>query len=49
MLGWLGLPELLVVEAPANVVYTEYSLAKDQVLLFCFDIFWELWSSRLYG
>jgi hypothetical protein len=39
---------LRVVEAPVNIVYTDYSLAKGQGFLSSFDILWDLWSSRLY-
>lgn len=48
LLGWLGSSGLRVVEAPVNIVYTDYSLAKGQSFLSSFDILWDLWSSRLY-
>ena len=48
LLGWLGSSGLRVVEAPVDVVYTDYSLAKGQSFLSSFDILWDLWSSRLY-
>lgn len=48
LLDWLGSSGLRVVEAPVNIVYTDYSLAKGQSFLSSFDILWDLWSSRLY-
>jgi glycosyltransferase involved in cell wall biosynthesis len=48
LLNWLGSSGLRVVEAPVNIVYTDYSLAKGQSFLSSFDILWDLWSSRLY-
>lgn len=48
LLDWLGSSGLRVVEAPVNIVYTHYSLAKGQSFLSSFDILWDLWSSRLY-
>lgn len=48
MLGRLGSSGLRIVEAPVNIIYTDYSLAKGQGFLSSFDILWDLWSSRLY-
>jgi glycosyltransferase involved in cell wall biosynthesis len=48
MLQWLGASDLRVVEAPVQIVYTDYSLAKGQSLFSSFNILWDLWSSRLY-
>jgi glycosyltransferase involved in cell wall biosynthesis len=48
MLEWLGSSGLRVVEAPVNVVYTNYSLAKGQTAFSAFNILWDLWLSRLY-
>lgn len=48
LLDWLGASDLRVVEAPVNVAYTEYSLAKGQNLFSSFGILWEIWSSRLH-
>jgi glycosyltransferase involved in cell wall biosynthesis len=48
LLDWLGSSGLHVVEAPVNIVYSDYSLAKGQSFLSSFDILWDLWSSRLY-
>jgi glycosyltransferase involved in cell wall biosynthesis len=48
MVGWLGSSGLRIVEAPVNIVYTDYSLAKGQGFFSSFDILWDLWSSRLY-
>lgn len=48
MLVRLGSSGLRIVEAPVNIVYTDYSLAKGQGLLSSFDILWDLWLSRLY-
>jgi glycosyltransferase involved in cell wall biosynthesis len=48
MLEWLGSSGLRIVEAPVNIVYTDYSLEKGQGFFSSFDILWDLWSSRLY-
>ena len=48
MLGWLASSGLRIVEAPVNIVYTNYSLEKGQGFFSSVDILWDLWSSRLY-
>lgn len=48
ILEWLGDSGLRVIEAPVNIVYTDYSLRKGQSLFSSFNILWDLWSSRLY-
>lgn len=48
MLEWLGSSNLKIVEAPVNIVYTDYSLGKGQSLFSSFNILWDLWSSKLY-
>jgi glycosyltransferase involved in cell wall biosynthesis len=48
MLEWLGSSGLRIFEAPVNIVYTEYSLAKGQTVFSSFNILWDLWLGRLY-
>jgi len=45
---WIGASGLKVVEAPVNIVYTSYSLAKGQRFSASFDILWDLWATRLH-
>lgn len=48
MIDWLGSSGLRIAEAPVNITYTEYSLAKGQRFSSSFNILWDLWSSRLH-
>jgi glycosyltransferase involved in cell wall biosynthesis len=48
MLEWLGSSGLRVVEAPVDIVYTDYSLAKGQTAWSSINILWDLWLGRLY-
>ncbi|MDB5693446.1 MAG: glycosyltransferase family 2 protein [Alphaproteobacteria bacterium] len=48
LLDWLASSDLKVVEAPVNIVYTDYTLAKGQDAFSSFNILWDLWSSRLH-
>ena len=48
MLEWLGTSGLRVIEAPVNIVYTKYSMAKGQTAFSSVNIIWDLWLSRLY-
>ena len=48
LLGWLASSDLKVVEAPVNIVYTDYTLAKGQNAFSSVNILWDLWSSRLH-
>jgi glycosyltransferase involved in cell wall biosynthesis len=48
LLDWLASSDLKVVEAPVNIVYTDYTLAKGQNAFSSLNILWDLWSSRLH-
>ncbi len=48
LLDWLASSDFKVVEAPVNIVYTDYTLAKGQDALSSLNILWDLWSSRLH-
>jgi glycosyltransferase involved in cell wall biosynthesis len=48
LLNWLASSRLKVAEAPVNIVYTDYTLAKGQTAFSSFNILWDLWSSRLH-
>jgi glycosyltransferase involved in cell wall biosynthesis len=48
LLDWLASSDLKVVEAPVNIVYTDYTLAKGQDVFSSLNILWDLWSSRLH-
>ena len=48
LLDWLAASRLKVAEAPVEIVYTDYSLAKGQNALASINILWDLWSSRLH-
>ena len=48
LLDWLASSGLKVVEAPVNIVYTDYTLAKGQNAFSSLNILWDLWSSRLH-
>lgn len=48
IIEWIGSSGLNVVEAPVNIVYTDYSLQKGQRFSSSFDILWDLWAVRLY-
>lgn len=48
LIAWLGRSELKVVEAPVEITYSTYSLAKGQNAFSSFNILWDLWSRKLH-
>ena len=48
LVNWLAASHLKVVEAPVDIVYTDYTLAKGQSAFSSINILWDLWSSRLH-